>query len=93
MGVEALGPLRGIDQATSCSRVKVVGSWVSEVDPVKFGPRHWGQSAAWRQRVPKMRAGKTVATVERRWEWGNMAENVRVGATKAEGWSEEKRGF
>jgi hypothetical protein len=46
MGVEALAPLIGTDQATPSSGLNFAGNPFSAEDPLKLGPRHCIQSSA-----------------------------------------------
>jgi hypothetical protein len=45
-GVEALGPVVAMDQATQFSGVNVEGRFFSAQKPLNWGPRHWGQLSA-----------------------------------------------
>jgi hypothetical protein len=45
-GVAPLGPGNARVQAIFCVELHEVGKSVSSVDPLKKGPRHWGQSVA-----------------------------------------------
>ena len=46
MGVAPLGPGRGAIQAIFSVRLQEAGRFSSSVEPLKKGPRHWGQSVA-----------------------------------------------
>ena len=73
-GVEALGPGMGAIHLTFSVLDQVAGRPVSEVEPSKPGPRHWGQSAAWSAAV-RARAGRI--------RWGSFMGGAR---RRCSGW-------
>ena len=60
MGVASPGPGSAADQATPSVRLHVAGRPVSGLEPLKSGPRQWGQSAA--RAGPAARVSSAAAT-------------------------------